>query len=113
MFHSKFCSQYFFPLILETGPMNEKISLVKEFIENGRIQEFKDITTFIPKTTLAHQLGTNNDRITRLINSPEEFTIKELLTIADFLDVNHSSTIRITCKQYYKTLEEPNKRADV
>lgn len=90
-----------------------KFSLVKEFIDNGRITEIREITTWIPKTTLANKFGTNNDRMTRLIRNPEEFTIQELLIMAEFLNVKHSQTIKMACNQFYRSMEENNMHADM
>jgi hypothetical protein len=51
-------------------------------IAQGQIISFIDIFKFIPKTVVANDIKKKGDRFTYLINHVEEFTLKDLFTIA-------------------------------
>jgi plasmid maintenance system antidote protein VapI len=74
---------------------------VKVLIETGRIQEFQQIFNYLPKSILAHDLGTNNNRMTRLINHVEQFTLEELSRISNLLGVNYKTILAIVHNQYF------------
>jgi hypothetical protein len=74
---------------------------VKVLIETGRIQEFQQIFNYLPKSILAHDLGTNNNRMTRLINHVEQFTLEELSRISNLLGVNYKTILTIVHNQYF------------
>lgn len=67
---------------------DERYLMIKVKIENGSYESFKDIfRADFPKTKLAAYLGTNNNRMGRLINNPREFQVQEIDKIADYFDV--------------------------
>jgi len=74
---------------------------VKVLIETGRIHEFQQIFNYLPKSILAHDLGTNNNRMTRLINHVEQFTLEELFRISHLLGVNYKIILTIVHNQYF------------
>jgi plasmid maintenance system antidote protein VapI len=74
---------------------------VKAMIESGRIHEFRQIFNYLPKSILAHDLGTNNNRMTRLINHVEQFTLEDLFRISNLLDVNYKTVLILIHNQYF------------
>lgn len=68
-------------------------------IESGYIKEFVQIFDHIPKTVIKDELGTNNDRITRLISNVREFSLGEILTISQLLETDFRKIIAIACTQ--------------
>mgnify|MGYP003578630125 CR=1 FL=1 len=74
---------------------------VKVMIESGRIHEFQQIFNFLPKSIMAHDLGTNNNRMTRLINHVEQFTLEELFRISHLLDINYKTVLTLIHNQYF------------
>jgi len=74
---------------------------VKVLIETGRIQEFHQIFNYLPKSILAQDLGTNNNRMTRLINHVEQFTLEELFRISHLLGVSYKTVLTIVHNQYF------------
>lgn len=74
---------------------------VKVLIETGRIQEFRQIFSYLPKSIMAHDLGTNNNRMTRLINHVEQFSLEELFRISNLLDVNYKTVLILIHNQYF------------
>jgi plasmid maintenance system antidote protein VapI len=82
---------------------DERYMGVKQLIESGHITEFKQIFTYLPKTVLAGDLGTNNNRMTRLINNVHEFTLEELDRISQLIDVSYDSINLLVNNQYKKS----------
>ena len=74
---------------------------VKVMIETGRIREFQQIFSYLPKSILAHDLGTNNNRMTRLINHVEQFSLEELFRISHLLDVSYKTILTLVHNQYF------------
>jgi hypothetical protein len=74
---------------------------VKVMIESGRIHEFQQIFNFLPKSIMAHDLGTNNNRMTRLINHVEQFTLDELFRISQLLEINYKTVLNLIHNQYF------------
>ncbi|WP_276484498.1 hypothetical protein [Paraflavitalea pollutisoli] len=82
---------------------DERYLGVKQLIESGHITEFKQIFTFLPKTVLAGDLGTNNNRMTRLINNVQEFTLGELDRISQLIDVPYDAINLLVNNQFKKS----------
>ncbi len=74
---------------------------VKILIEGKHITEFKEIFTHVPKTIMAHDLGTNNNRMTRLIANVEQFTLDELYKISFLLDVDYKTIFTLAHTQHF------------
>lgn len=70
-------------------------------IEGKHITEFKEIFTHVPKTIMAHDLGTNNNRMTRLIDHVEQFTLAELYRISGLLDVDYKVIFNLAHAQHF------------
>lgn len=51
----------------------------------GAIKSFKEIFTHLPKSVVAKDLRTNNNRMTKLIDEPADFTFKEIDKIAGMI----------------------------
>ena len=76
---------------------------VKFLIEGKKITEFQEIFTHVPKTIMAHDLGTNNNRMTRLIANVDQFTLGELYKISDLLDVDYRLIFNLAHAQNFGT----------
>ena len=74
---------------------------VKVLIEGRHITEFKEIFTQVPKTIMAHDLGTNNNRMTRLIENVDQFTLADLYKISDLLDVDYKLIFALAHAQHF------------
>ncbi len=82
---------------------DERYIGVKKLIESGHITEFKQIFTYLPKTVMAQDLGTNNNRMTRLIERTEMFTLEELNRIGDLIDISFDSVNMLASNQYKRS----------
>lgn len=63
---------------------------VKLLFKRGQIHGFSEIFSreLIPKTVLARDLKKNNDTITKLIQSPDGFKIKDVIEIAGLFELS-------------------------
>lgn len=82
---------------------DERYIGVKKLIESGHITEFKQIFTYLPKTVMAQDLGTNNNRMTKLIERTELFTLEELNRIGDLIDISFDSVNMLASNQYKRS----------
>lgn len=73
----------------------------KILIEGRHITEFKEIFTHVPKTIMAHDLGTNNNRMTRLIEHVDQFTLMEIYKISELLDVDYKTIFVLVHNQHF------------
>jgi hypothetical protein len=61
---------------------DNRYNIARIFIEQGEIKTIAQIFDYIPKSVVSHEIRTNNNRFTRLINDPLEFKLIELSKIA-------------------------------
>lgn len=66
---------------------DNRYNIARIFIEKGEIKTIGQIFDYIPKSVVSHELNTNNNRFTRLINDPLEFKLIELSKIAKAIGV--------------------------
>ncbi|HEY8893872.1 MAG TPA: hypothetical protein VIM79_03625 [Niastella sp.] len=79
---------------------------VKVLIEGGYVHTFRDMFQHLPKSVLGFSMGINNTRITRLIDHPDQFTIKEIDRIAALLDIDPWKIIKLVYAQ--REMEQSN-----
>ena len=85
---------------------------VKILIEGRHIIEFREIFTHVPKSIMAHELGTNNNRMTRLIAHVDQFTLNELYRISELLDVDYKTIFSLVHAQHFGINRRSKKRID-
>jgi hypothetical protein len=78
---------------------DERYQTVLDMIQKGRVAMFSQIERYIPKTIVARDLPTNNDRITRLLEHPEQFRLEEIYRISKLIDTDHLTIIGLIDKQ--------------
>jgi hypothetical protein len=66
---------------------DNRYNIARIFIEKGEIKTIAQIFDYIPKSVVSHEIKTNNNRFTRLINDPIEFKLIELSKIAKAIGV--------------------------
>ena len=54
---------------------DNRYNIARIFIEKGEIKTIAQIFDYIPKSVVSHEIRTNNNRFTRLINDPLEFKL--------------------------------------
>jgi hypothetical protein len=71
-----------------TTGRDKRYNLIKPMLKVGYINTFTDIFHYIPKTVVARDLSIKSDRFNALMQSPDEFTLRKLITLANFLDLS-------------------------
>ena len=66
---------------------DNRYNIARIFIEKGEIKTIAQIFDYIPKSVVSHEIKTNNNRFTRLINDPIEFKLIELSKIAKAIGI--------------------------
>lgn len=69
--------------------LKNKYELVKFLMEHNKIERFTDIFEYIPKTTVAKDLGLNYLRLDKISQNLEDFHIRHIKKVAELLDVNY------------------------
>jgi hypothetical protein len=78
---------------------DRRYNTVKLLIEAGHITEFSNIFDHIPRSVVANDLGTNYNRLARLITHTEHFTLEELVTLSNFFDVDSKTMVDLAFNQ--------------
>ncbi len=78
---------------------DRRYNTVKLLIEAGHITEFSHIFDHIPRSVVANDLGTNYNRLARLIMQTEHFTLEELVTLSNFFDVDSKTMVDLAFNQ--------------
>lgn len=72
----------------KNGKKDPRYKVANIMINAGAIKSFKDIFVHLPKTVVAKDLRTNNNRMTRLIEDPKDFRFAEVATIAKLIGID-------------------------
>jgi hypothetical protein len=93
---------------------------LKILIEAGYVSNFKEIFDHLPKSILGSDLSINNNRITRLIAHPDQFSVKELSTIASLIGIEPMLIIKLVFAQldmeqskFKQTKTKGNKKSSI
>ena len=78
---------------------DRRYNTVKLLIEAGHIIEFSELFDHIPRSVVANDLGTNYNRLARLITHTEHFTLEELVTLSNFFDVDSKTMVDLAFNQ--------------
>gem|GEM_PF-1542559 len=68
-------------------------------IQAGHITEFSQIFDHIPRSVVANDLGTNYNRLARLITHTEQFTLEELVTLSQFFEIDSKIMVDLAFNQ--------------
>lgn len=81
--------------------LDRRYALIKIMLhaKKSPIKQFKDIFNHIPKSTVAGDLRTNNNRMHQLIENPVEFKISEIDTMAKLFGCDPDRLIKLVRKQ--------------
>jgi hypothetical protein len=73
--------------------------IIKPMLLDGKIQTFLDIFQFIPPSIVAKDLGKRGPRFTELMNGLEDFTLKEMLTLARLFKLTRAEMFQLVDNQ--------------
>lgn len=87
---------------------DKRYNTVKNLITGGYIKTFIEIFDTIPKSVVAQDLGFNSVRMTNLMNNVDRFILKDVIKLADLLEVDAMEVLKLIHDQY--VLDNKNKR---
>ena len=73
---------------------------IKLLIQGGQVQSFSQIFNHIAPSVVYKDIGVNYNRFKRLLNHPDEFTMKELITLSSYIDCDAKIIIDLAYNQY-------------
>ncbi len=79
---------------------------VKHLIDAKAIKTFKDIFAYIPKTVVAKALRKNNTRMGEMIDIPKQFTLEEVVKMAELFETDVLVLTAMMVKPVRKTKKE-------
>ena len=89
---------------------DNRYNIARIFIEKGEIKTIAQIFDYIPKSVVSHELKTNNNRFTRLMNEPMGFKLIELSKIAKAIGVETKVLVDLALHDEHKRTR-PGKKA--
>lgn len=92
---------------------DHRYKTVKVMIETGHITEFRQIFDHIPKSVVARDLGTNNNRMTRMITHVEQFNLHELYKISALIDIDFMKVLVLGATQFLSSINEKKNKKRV
>jgi hypothetical protein len=90
---------------------DNRYNIARIFIEKGEITTIGQIFDYIPKSVVSHELRTNNNRFTRLINDPLEFKLIELSKIARAIGIETKVLVNMALQDENRRNRSSKKRA--
>lgn len=84
---------------------DKRYGLIQPMLDAGRIRLFQELFDYIPKTIVAKDLGINNVRFSRLMIEVDEFSLKDLLRLADFMEIEPMVLLKLVIDQRTKTMK--------
>ncbi|MES2062495.1 MAG: hypothetical protein V4456_11285 [Bacteroidota bacterium] len=73
----------------EDLPKDKYFELAKPYIKRGEINDLFQLYSYVPKKSVAQGLGLNSSSFSNFkSNHPEDFKVKELIKLAELLDVD-------------------------
>lgn len=67
---------------------DKRYHALKAYIDSGAAKSFAEIFDIVPKTRFVTDTGINYTRLTNKINNPEKFTVKDILLIAQLIEID-------------------------
>ena len=81
---------------------DRRFTYVGKLIRTNEIKSFSEIINIIPKTTVARELGINPERFNRLLDNIDLFVIKDLVKLAELLEVDTITILTLLASELPK-----------
>ena len=79
---------------------DQRYDTVKFLLEGGRIKTFMQIFEHIPKSVVANNLGTNYNRLAKMLDQVDLFTLKEIFQLGSLFDINEKEMLDLVYQQH-------------
>jgi hypothetical protein len=80
---------------------------IKGLLKAGAIGKFTDIFTWIPHTVLAHEYGTNNNRMKKMVKDPSLWQLAEVYRLADLIGYDHKKLALMAVDEVEEMQKKP------
>jgi hypothetical protein len=74
---------------------DKRFSIAAKLIRTNEIKTFSEIIDIVPKTVVAKELGINPERFNRLLATIDLFVIKDLVRLAEVLEVETIAVLHL------------------
>jgi len=74
---------------------DDRYNLIKPMLQSGQLKSLNDIFRYVPKTVVATDLGKQNKRFNRLMHKVRDFTLGELVALANLCHLEISEILRL------------------
>ena len=78
---------------------DSRYKIIKPMFSDGEIKSFAQIFEYIPKTVVANDLGLNVNRFSQSIKNVENLRIRDILQLADLLNLKPMEIFGLIDKQ--------------
>jgi hypothetical protein len=77
-----------------------RYKVAKETFTSGKAKRFADLFEVLKKSVLADDLNLHNNKITRMIDYPEQFPMTELIRVCDQMELDPRAFINMVLDHY-------------
>ncbi len=89
---------------------DKRYGVLKVMIETGNISSFPEIFTVVPRSVIASDLGINYNRFLEKLKNLQDFTFRDILTLASFLNIDNQILVNIILSDINKTKGSKKKK---
>jgi plasmid maintenance system antidote protein VapI len=74
---------------------DKRYNTLKKLIEVGATTSISEILEVVPKTVIGNDMGMHHQTFNKLVNSPENFTVKNIFRIATLIGVEKMTMLNL------------------
>lgn len=78
-----------------------RYDLIRSLYERDKIESFNDIFKYVPKTTVANDLGKRVARFSEMMEDVRQFTLEEIVLIGNFCELEDKIMFKLVEKEYF------------
>lgn len=67
---------------------DKRYNALKAYIDSGGIKSFVEVFDIVPKSVFVRDTGINYVRLMNKINTPEKFTVKDIMLLSELIGVD-------------------------
>jgi hypothetical protein len=77
---------------------DNRYKAIKAMLDAKSFKTFKELFEIIPKSVVASDLGIQYNRFIKRIDKPEDFSLNELVTFSDLIEIEPTTLISLAMK---------------
>jgi hypothetical protein len=79
---------------------DQRLITVGKLIRHNEVTLFRQVLDTIPKTPLAREMGMKPERMNRILDEMDLFTMREIFDLAELFEVKPSALITLVLNQF-------------